>query len=506
MSTKSVFYFPLLLPQSGLTQDETRIVWTQSEDNLLAYAIRESVSLAKKDTLVELSFALQKRFMRAKTAVQIQARIKNLKLRDKESQANPVVKFLNSGVYQPRELEHTWSEVGNGSKSLMEMFVSGSCKDFSHTWFRIMTDIVLKKNKRVITTVPARSAPVLPAGSCALQASQYESPVGRTSILCVDGNTATPGSEEGADKEQKSPIKKLILSTSQFNKSPLKVASDRIIKKYSIISPHKRTGAAILKSPLKKPDPRRKCFLQTSPKPLTPSRTSSLTSTPPATYSPKSPCLPSPGQEDEVMQEADTPTQGKRKRKHQREAELTLALVGDLESGEEKEAREARECNEIFQEIMRLVEDTPDKKLRFIEIMSRAGREGTVKTYRELSQLTQSSPRVQEMLLDLLSESEAAEVSREVYWQHHQRHNMKNFILKLNIAYRHQPAFHARVLRELDTLCSDSGLTSDKLKTVATKLFKHNQHLLDHFMMLVPGVEPPESMLPSPEVVHFSVF
>ena len=41
------------------------------------------------------------------------------------------------------------------------------------------------------------------------------------------------------------------------------------------------------------------------------------------------------------------------------------------------------------------------------------------------------------------------------------------------------------------------------VRAVAVKLFKHNQHLLDHFMMLVPGVEPPESMLPSPEMVNF---
>ena len=41
------------------------------------------------------------------------------------------------------------------------------------------------------------------------------------------------------------------------------------------------------------------------------------------------------------------------------------------------------------------------------------------------------------------------------------------------------------------------------LKGVAVKLFKHNQHLLEQFLVLVPGVEPPESMLPSPEVLHY---
>ena len=80
---------------------------------------------------------------------------------------------------------------------------------------------------------------------------------------------------------------------------------------------------------------------------------------------------------------------------------------------------------------------------------------------------------------------------------------MKNFILKFGVAYRHQPAYHARVLRELDALCADSSLTPDILKGVAVKLFKHNQHLLDHFLMLVPGVEPPEAMLPSPEILQY---
>ena len=80
---------------------------------------------------------------------------------------------------------------------------------------------------------------------------------------------------------------------------------------------------------------------------------------------------------------------------------------------------------------------------------------------------------------------------------------MKKFILKLGLAYRHQPAYHARVLREFDSLCQDPTLTPDMLKGLAVKLFKNNQHLLDQFLLLVPGVEPPEGMLPSPEVLHY---
>ena len=81
---------------------------------------------------------------------------------------------------------------------------------------------------------------------------------------------------------------------------------------------------------------------------------------------------------------------------------------------------------------------------------------------------------------------------------------MKKFILKLGVAYRHQPAYHARVLRELDSLCSEPGLGPESLRAAAMKLFRHNQHLLDTFMLLTPGVEPPESLLPSPETIEFS--
>jgi hypothetical protein len=40
------------------------------------------------------------------------------------------------------------------------------------------------------------------------------------------------------------------------------------------------------------------------------------------------------------------------------------------------------------------------------------------------------------------------------------------------------------VLKELDSLCKDSSLTPEALKAVATRLFRHSQHLLDEFLML----------------------
>ena len=514
MSRQKVFYFPLLLPAMGLSEDEGRIIWTPAEDHLLAFAMRESVSLARKPGLKELSFAVQRRFMRSKSAKQIKDRIRNLKLREEE---NPVVKFINTGVCQPKCLQHTWSEVGTGCKTLVEMFVSsGTNHDFGENWVRQLKDLILRKRLRttrlILPSGPVKASVGLSCGAELLACS----PALTTPqpILCVDGGSATPSSDTdtaelnnqpGGQELARSPIKKLVLSVSNYQKSPLKAASDRIIKKYTIISPHKRTGSYLLKSPLKKVLRRKPVPI--SPKPVTPSRKLpclSIKNSSPgiidSSYSPKSP------NQDEVegLNEVDTPTNfAKRKSRQQKETELTLALVGPLETPEEREARERKESTKIFEDIMKEVEDLPEKRTRFTEIMMRAATEGTVQTYKDLSELVGPQSHIQELLLDLLSESQAASVSKEVYQLHQQRINMKKFILKLNVAYRHQPAYHARVLRELDTMCADSSLTVEALRALALKLFKHNQHLLDHFMLLVPGVEPPDTMLPSPEHLDF---
>ena len=521
MSRQSVFYYPKLLPSRALNQDDLRIMWTEAEDNLLTFAMKESVSLAKKPTLVELSFALQKRYMKAKTAYQVLARIKNLKLREGD---NPVTKFINTGEFSPQKIDYTRQEVGNGGRVLVEMFVSGSRKDFSNFWQKNLSDIIMKGSKRPLPISPrpkTRHKPPL-IMSCAAEIG-HVSPVQRHQppILCVDGNNVTPVSDSDTsalepasntnsepESTNRSPIKKLILSTAHFNKSPLKVASDRIIKKYTAISPHKRTGSSLLKSPLKKSFRRKPLTL--SPKPVTPSRKMlKRIRTPPNldhNFSPRFPSIPSPSLDDgDGTSEVDTPTNiGKRKSKVQKENELTLALVGPLETPGEKDARVTREISDIFNEIMKIVNNNKDKKDRFGEIMARASTEGTVKTYKDLSLLVEGHDGVQEILLDLLSDSQAAEAGREIYCLHQQRQNMKKFILKLGVAFKHQPAYHARVLRELDSLCSEPGLGPDTLRAAALKLFRHNQHLLDTFMMLTPGVEPPESLLPSPENIEFS--
>ncbi len=50
-----------------------------------------------------------------------------------------------------------------------------------------------------------------------------------------------------------------------------------------------------------------------------------------------------------------------------------------------------------------------------------------------------------ELLLDLLSCEEAASLGTEVYAAHTQRMKMKRFLLKLSLAYKHQPAYHVKV-------------------------------------------------------------
>ena len=132
--------------------------------------------------------------------------------------------------------------------------------------------------------------------------------------------------------------------------------------------------------------------------------------------SPRSPCMPSPCLEEaDGGAEVDTPTiLARRKTRHQKETELTLLLVSQLETPEEKEAREARESQEMFQEINKALADNPEQQAAFVKIMEQASTAGTVQTYQALASLLAGQSLVQEMLLDLLSPSQAAELGQEV--------------------------------------------------------------------------------------------
>ena len=197
----------------------------------------------------------------------------------------------------------------------------------------------------------------------------------------------------------------------------------------------------------------------------------------------------------------ETPTTlARRKSRGQKEAELTLALLGPLETAEEKELREGRESREMFEQIRKAIAGNEGKQQQFAEIIDSVETAGTVATYTALHSLLSGHPVVQESLLDLLTDAEAQELGDLVFTAHQQRVRMKQFVLRLSMAYRHQPAYHARVLRELDSLCSDPHLAPETLRAAASRLFKHNAFLLEQFLLLVPGTEPPEGCLPSPEV------
>jgi len=178
-----------------------------------------------------------------------------------------------------------------------------------------------------------------------------------------------------------------------------------------------------------------------------------------------------------------------------------MCLLGQLETQEEKEARESREAQELYSAIQALKDGNPDIAKRYEEIIGLAAELGVKQTFVKLNELMTGHPDIQEMLLDLLSDVDAASLCPEIYDAHCDRARLKRFLLKLGIVYKHQPAYHAKVLKELEALSKDPALTSDRLKTIACRLFKTNQHLLDEFLILIPGIRPPQSMLPSPETL-----
>eukprot|EP00088_Acartia_fossae_P027156 TRINITY_DN2790_c0_g1_i3.p1 TRINITY_DN2790_c0_g1~~TRINITY_DN2790_c0_g1_i3.p1 ORF type:complete len:764 (-),score=144.70 TRINITY_DN2790_c0_g1_i3:245-2446(-) len=331
---------------------------------------------------------------------------------------------------------------------------------------------------------------------------------------------------------KKSPLKSPLKSlTNTYHRSPLKAASDRIIRKYT--SPLKRrrysrssrggptTGGGCSSSGSASAAAANSLALTPKRLLLMMSETeedgkTTLSGDRVLAVSPKTPKTPrnssdgaGPSCQDSPRgvgggggdTEFDTPTGlGRRKSRLQREAEATATMLSDcLESTEEREAREQRESQQLFSAMHAVIADNKDLLQRYEEIMGGAEELGVCGTYTQLHDLMSDFPDVQELLLDLLSEEEALDLGLETYSAFCERARLKKFLCKLSIVYKHQPAYHAKVLKELETLSKDTTLTCERLKEISCQLFRNNQHLMEEFQMLIPGIPPPQSMLQSPE-------
>jgi len=323
----------------------------------------------------------------------------------------------------------------------------------------------------------------------------------------------------------KSPLKSL---TNPFAKSPLKAASDRIIRKYGGRSPLKR-----LTSSGGSNSTRRTSSLRVSGR-VTPKRLQlfndktgnndagncdgrladragvadsetalrTLINSPCTSPSGRSPMASPRANGGGVEGDADTPTAlGKKKSRVQKETEVNLLLLGPLETAEEKETREQKETQELFSALQSLIAGDKALEEKYDEIMGAAAEQGVKHTYLQLHDLATGHPDTQELLLDLLADEDAAELGSEVYAAHSDRSRLKRFLLKLGIVYKQQPTYHLKVLKELESLSKDANLSAERLQNTACRLFRSNQHLLDEFLMLIPGLPPPQSMLPSPELL-----
>ena len=156
--------------------------------------------------------------------------------------------------------------MGNGSRSLLDLLGQGERADFPSVWLRRLLTLLQKRGgeqpapRRLkpfpalrpphIIIISAPPAPALPTQRCAPASPIHRAP---RPILCVDGTSGTPPStseEEGttAPSHAVSPLKRLLHSRPPAFKSPMKAASERILKKYSI-SPRKRPLRPIRRRP-----------------------------------------------------------------------------------------------------------------------------------------------------------------------------------------------------------------------------------------------------------------
>ena len=189
-----------------------------------------------------------------------------------------------------------------------------------------------------------------------------------------------------------------------------------------------------------------------------------------------------------------------RKSKQQKEAEVTLQLL-EPEAEEEEARRKQHEALEIsmhakevlnfeqFQQFCKIVQD---------DVSS------TKEKFMDLHSLSAGHMELQELLLDLLTASEALQVDVKIYQQYLTRDASKKFLRKVNKYLKSSPMIHAKFLKDINVVLSKTNVKTDDVIALGKNYFKTNKHLMDEFMTFVSGVTYPEGLLPEPEIIHLT--
>ena len=137
-----------------------------------------------------------------------------------------------------------------------------------------------------------------------------------------------------------------------------------------------------------------------------------------------------------------------------------------------------------------------------------------IQAFEQLHNLCKGIPELQELLLDLLTPTQALELSPIVYAQHCLRNDMKKFCQKIRQAYANNPSNQAgqnhitKIFKELHNFISqDKEHSVEDLRSFATKLFKGQDQIIDSFISFLPGHAEEKSKIWNsiePEIIDLS--
>ena len=163
-----------------------------------------------------------------------------------------------------------------------------------------------------------------------------------------------------------------------------------------------------------------------------------------------------------------------------------------IEEPNEAALKREHEAMEIVIKARDTIRDS-EKLGRFFQIIQ-ANQATPIKAFELLHNLCQGIPDLQEVLLDLLTPEQALELNPIVYAQHCLRNDMKEFCQKIKSYYATNHSNQAgqtqaiKVFKELHNFISQDHekITSEELRSFATRLFKGNQQLIDEFIAFLP--------------------